>query len=85
MKQLTINDFITAKEASRLYGKHELTIARIVKKHFKEGSDYRKLDEREQLLIQKSCLDKYFNNVEAFKEERNTYERKVLSDRYYRI
>lgn len=85
MKRLGVMDFVTSKEAGKLYGKHELTICRIIKRHFAEGIEYRKIEDREQLLIRKDCLESYFNNPNDFNGKRAPYERKELPDRFYRI
>lgn len=85
MVRISVMDFITNKEAGKLYGRHEATIARIIKKHFKEGVEYRKLDGKELYLIRKDCIESYFNKPDDFKEKRAPHERKILPDGFYRI
>ena len=85
MKQLTINDFLTSREASKIYGQHENTINRNIKKYFKEGVDYRKMEGREKLLISKACLDHYYSHPEDFVTPRVTVEKTPIPDRAYRI
>lgn len=84
-KTFGISDYITTKEAGRMFNKHELTISRIMKQYFKEGVDYRKLDDREQLLLRKDCIEDYYKDPSKFKEPRNSYSRKMLPDRFFRI
>lgn len=82
---LTITEFITSKEASNRYGKHESTIKRITKQFFSENIDYRKIGNSEQLLINKHCLEAYFNNPSSFTENIHVRDKKYLADYNFKI
>lgn len=85
MKQLTVSDFITSKEAGKIFGKHENTIIRIMKKYFVDGVDFRKISDREQLLIRKSSIESFYEDPSSFRGDTSHREKKNLPDRFYRI
>lgn len=85
MKQLTVSDFITSKEAGTIFNKHENTIMRVMKRYFVDGVDYRKIGDREQLLIRRDSIEAFYKNESSFRGDTSHLEKKDLEDRFYRI
>lgn len=87
--KINLEELTTTREAGHMYGKHPLTISKIMKQHFTEGVHYRyiKISEKydSELLILTSCLDDYFKNPSKYKKRTAVFNKILVTDRNFRI
>lgn len=89
MENLTVNSFLTSREAGKHFGKHELTINKIMSQHFKENEDYRFIcsggSKKSEMLIKVSSLEDFFNNPAKYKVRTTNHNKTHIPDRDFRI
>lgn len=89
MENLTVNSFLTSREAGKHFGRHDLTINRIMQQHFVEGEDFRFIwaggTRKSEMLIKVSSLEDYFNNPAKYKVRTTNHNKTNIPDRGFRI
>lgn len=89
MENLTVCSFLTTREASKHFNKHERTIAKIMNQHFEEGVDFRFISaggtKNSEMLIKTSSLESYFNNPSKYRVRTSNHNKTHIPDRDFRI
>lgn len=89
MEELTLNSFLTSREAGIYFNRHELTINKIMHQYFEEGVDFRFIcaggTKNSEMLIKISSLEDYFKNPAKYKVLTKSHNKTHISDRCFRI
>ena len=89
MENLTVNSFLTTREAGKLFHRHEQTIRKIMNQHFEEGVDFRYIytgeTKKSEILIKVNSLEDYFMNPAKYRVRTSNHNKTYIPDRNFRI